>query len=130
MRELKFRVWDNLEKRMRKVVSLHWQGDKLVSARLEGENEPIPIEGRLVIEQSTGLKDEHGVEIYGGDIVQTPEYPGKIVYNKKYACFELWRPRSSDCFIALTHQQDIDMGDLEVVGNIHKNPELIGEDDA
>ena len=38
MRELKFRAWDNLEKRMRKVVSLHWQGDKLVSARLEGEN--------------------------------------------------------------------------------------------
>lgn len=51
MRELKFRAWDNLEKRMRKVVSLHWQGDKLVSARLEGKNEPIPIEGRLVIEQ-------------------------------------------------------------------------------
>lgn len=39
MRELKFRAWDNLEKRMRKVVSLHWQGDKLVSAKLEGENE-------------------------------------------------------------------------------------------
>lgn len=46
MRDIKFRAWDNLEKRMRKVVSLHWQGDKLVSARLEGENEPIPIEGQ------------------------------------------------------------------------------------
>lgn len=51
MRDINFRAWDNLEKRMRKVVSLHWQGDKLVSARLEGENEPVPIEGRLVIEQ-------------------------------------------------------------------------------
>ena len=50
MREIKFRAWDNLEKRMRKVVSLHWQGDKLVSAKLESDNEPIPIEGRLVIE--------------------------------------------------------------------------------
>lgn len=37
MRELKFRAWDKLEKRMRKVVSLHWQGDKLVSAKLEGD---------------------------------------------------------------------------------------------
>ena len=125
MRNIKFRAWDNLEKRMRKVVSLHWQDDKLISAKLEGENEPIPIEGRLVIEQSTGLKDEHGIEIYGGDIVQTPEYSGKIVYNKKYACFELWRPRSSDCFIALTHQQDIDMGDLNIISNIHENPELL-----
>ena len=37
MREIKFRAWDNLEKRMRKVVSLYWQDDKLVSVRLEGE---------------------------------------------------------------------------------------------
>ena len=46
MHDIKFRAWDNLEKRMRKVVSLHWQDDKLISARLEGENESIPIEGR------------------------------------------------------------------------------------
>ena len=59
MREIKFRAWDNLEKRMRKVVSLHWQGDKLVSAKLEGENEPIPIEGRLVIQQYLDLYDTH-----------------------------------------------------------------------
>ena len=64
MRELKFRAWDSLEKRMRKVVSLHWRGDKLISARLEGDNEPIPIEGRLVIEHYTGLEDRNGVEIY------------------------------------------------------------------
>lgn len=51
MRDIKFRAWDNLEKRMRKVVSLYWQDDKLVSAKLEGENEPIPIKGRLEIEQ-------------------------------------------------------------------------------
>ena len=69
MRDIKFRAWDNLEKRMRKVVSLHWQDDKLVSAKLEGENEPIPIKGRLVIEQSTGLKDINGTEICGGDIL-------------------------------------------------------------
>ena len=69
MRDIKFRAWDNLEKRMRKVVSLYWQDDKLVSAKLEGENEPIPIEGRLVIEQFTGLvaRDE---EIWENDIVE------------------------------------------------------------
>ncbi len=27
MREIKFRAWDKLEKRMRKVVSLHWQDE-------------------------------------------------------------------------------------------------------
>ena len=46
MHDIKFRAWDNLEKRMREVVSLHWRDGKLVSAKLEGENEPTPIEGR------------------------------------------------------------------------------------
>ena len=68
MRDIKFRAWDNLEKRMRKVVSLHWRDDKLVSARLEGDNEPIPIEGRLVIEQIIWLTDKNGTGIYKGDI--------------------------------------------------------------
>ena len=55
---------------MRKVVSLHWQGDKLVSARLEGDNEPIPIEGRLVIEQYIDSVDKCGERIYDGSIVR------------------------------------------------------------
>ena len=85
MREIKFRAWDILEKRMRKVVSLHWQGDKLVSAKLEGENEPIPIEGRLVIEQFTGLV-AHDEEIWENDIVEiTSTYHdyglGALVYD-------------------------------------------------
>ena len=52
MRDIKFRAWDNLEKRMRKVESLHWRGDELVSAKLEGENEPILIE--------EGVADDEG----------------------------------------------------------------------
>lgn len=38
MREIKFRAWDNLEKRMRKVVSLHWQGDKQCNENPENLN--------------------------------------------------------------------------------------------
>ena len=127
MYEIKFRAWDNLEKRMRKVVSLHWQGDKLVSARLEGENEPIPIEGRLVIEQSTGLKDRNSTEIYEGDIIQAPEYIGIIFYDEEYAYFKLKTSWSDHCFIALIQQLEIEMDDLEVVGNIHENHELLEE---
>ena len=71
MCEIKFRAWDNLEKRIRKVVSLHWQGDKLVSAKLEGENvilDERKIEGRLVIEQYAGHEAEACISIYDGDI--------------------------------------------------------------
>ena len=121
MREIKFRVWDNLEKRMRKVVSLHWQGDKLVSARLEGENEPIPIEGRLVIEQSTGLKDGHGVEICGGD----------ILIDDAGEPTEYWVIKFSDGgFVGEctgVAEQLFELTHLEIAGNIHENPELLEE---
>lgn len=127
MRELKFRAWDGLEKRMRKVVSLHWQGDKLVSARLEGENEPIPIEGRLVIEQYTGLEDRNGVEIYEGDVVKYRE----LMYSVEYQLsrFMLCAPHKlSICLSELTYDCDTNQLNCEVVGNIHKNSEpLEGE---
>ena len=137
MREIKFRVWDNIEKAYlnEKDIAIN-NLNNIFIFEIYDKNDtdlwymrllPDPDNKRHVIEQYTGLKDKNGTEIYEGDVVETPEYPGKIVYNKKYACFELWRPRSSDCFIALTHQQDIGMGDLEVVGNIHENPELLEE---
>lgn len=121
MCDIKFRAWDNLEKRMRKVVSLHWQGDKLVSAKLEGENDPIPIEGRLVIEQSTGLKDEHDVEIHGGDILV--DDAGEPI--------EYWIVKFSDGgFVgecAGVAEPLFELTNLEIAGNIHENPELLEE---
>lgn len=132
MREIKFRAWDNLEKRMRKVVSLHWQGDKLVSAKLEGENEPIPIEGRLVIEQYTGLIDKDGTEICGGDVVQYYPHHNGIPYRV------YWADESAKALIgrkgvvgqelsSVMHNLDTGRIALEVIGNIHENAELMEE---
>lgn len=121
MRDIKFRAWDNLEKRMRKVVSLYWQDDKLVSAKLEGENEPILIEGRLVIEQFTGLKDKNGVNIYDGD----------ILIDDAGEPIEYWVVKFSDGgFIgecAGVAEPLFELTNLEVIGNIHEDPELVEE---
>jgi hypothetical protein len=121
MRDINFRAWDNLEKRMRKVVSLYWQGGKLVSAKLEGENEPIPIEGRLVIEQSTGLKDRNGTEICEGDILM--DDAGEPI--------EYWVIELSDGGLvgecAGVAEPLFELTNLEIAGNIHEDSELLEE---
>ncbi len=134
MRELKFRAWDKLEKRMRKVVSLHWQGDKLVSAKLEGENEPIPIERRLVIEKFISLKDENNKNIYAEDIVEVKHsdwteptiHVVKWCGDEKYPAFNL-RPELDETVNNLALAAQSDFFSVKVVGNVHENPELLEE---
>lgn len=134
MRDIKFRAWDNLEKRMRKVVSLHWQGDKLVSARLEGDNEPIPIERRLVIERFISLKDENNKNIYAEDIVEVKHsdwteptiHVVKWCGDEKYPAFNL-KPELDEAVNSIALVAQSDFFSVKVVGNIHENPELLEE---
>lgn len=134
MRDIKFRAWDNLEKRMRKVVSLHWQGDKLVSARLEGDNEPIPIERRLVIEKFISLKDENNKNIYAEDIVEVKHsdwteptiHVVKWCGDEKYPAFNL-KPELDEAVNSIALVAQSDFFSVKVVGNIHENPELLEE---
>lgn len=134
MRDIKFRAWDNLEKRMRKVVSLHWQGDKLVSARLEGDNEPIPIERRLVIEKFISLKDKNNKNIYVEDIVEVKHsdwteptiHVVKWCGDEKYPAFNL-KPELDEAVNSIALVAQSDFFSVKVVGNIHENPELLEE---
>ena len=132
MRELKFRAWDNLEKRTRKVVSLHWQGDKLVSAKLEGENEPILIEGRLEVEQYAGHEAEACIPVYGGDIVEVKhsDWTEPTIHvvewcsDEKYPAFNL-KPELDEAGNSIALVAQSDFFSVKVVGNIHENPELL-----
>ena len=81
MREIKFRAWDNLEKRMRKVVSLHWRDGKLVSAKLEGDNEPIPVNGRLAISRCTGAIDAKAKDIFQDDWILYRKHIYLVIFD-------------------------------------------------
>lgn len=80
--------------------------------------------------QYTGLTDKNGKKIFEGDIVQTEIYNGKryekivgvITYIKENMAFAVYQihERMCDIIDELHHK-------LEIIGNIHDNPELLKE---
>lgn len=93
-----------------------------------------------ILMQSTGLKDENGVEIFEGDIVQSfsninrisdphltetiePKYKNKIVIFTNGA-FVLSDDGKREYGGVLNHYVGSMVKDLEVIGNIYENGEL------
>ena len=72
--------------------------------------------------QFTGLTDKNGVNIFEGDIINCIDHNGtlrrEIVFNKlDYFAFG-WSTQSVSTHIGIGWE-------MEVIGNIHDNPELI-----
>lgn len=149
MREIKFRVWDKQCRLYLTLAGADWGGveDRGTFCNFkyihlfppEGVpmRNPSPHYGgclsfkltdsvdndRLVFEQYTGLKDKNGTEIYEGDVVKV-EGDGEI-YRVEwiYSGFGLEPRYNSPCYPILGNVKL--RKKIEVIGNIHENPELL-----
>lgn len=135
MREIKVRAWYKPYKQMCQVESLRFDGNGVYTAVLIEESfydRRLVEADEIVIEQFTGLKDKNGTEIYEGDvIIQKPlsknsiGWVGKIIFKEGAFMAEVYERGKIVMYLFLSEFNPEKT--CEVIGNIHKDPELMEE---
>ena len=133
-REIKFRAWDRMGKTMYNIREIDFLANaeinsiRLVVAVQTSDEDidfdfPIRRDGEYDLMQFTGLKNKNGREIFEGDIVTLYDPYTKSIHTAPI----IWD--DPNCRFAIMYTFiDFDfliVDEIEVIGNIYENPELL-----
>lgn len=133
----KFRAWNGYRKIMADYVSAIQNGDtqgtpSSVNVIVNGKNETWDIKNDHVeLLQFTGLKDANGKDVYEGDILawhsniyRKHDWVGLVLYRGAgFAVQDDPKEFSTSTWLEVACSKDANI--VEIVGNIHENPELL-----
>lgn len=139
MQKTKVRAWDKRFDELVDVDVLVWAHEKLVEVKYASSVDWNHDDGGIwkaqpadvVLMQFTGLKDKNGEHVYEGDILKANNGNWQI----KFGEWKLWNgikllPMSGffaerDDEEGRKHQLPLITAEIEVIGNVYENPELL-----
>lgn len=123
MRQIKFRAWDKINKRMvfPYSIDLVREHEDIEQGQYYFEHSAIDFDDAILM-QFTGLLDKNDKEIYEGDIVEIDareggKFSGKIIFCDKTASFKFHDFEDKKNYTLYATDQN----SFLVTGNIHEN---------
>ena len=135
-RELRFRIWDKIhnhwvvENSSLQITKnnhayflatdvLKYESKNIITPNVDDKY--INQSEDYVIQQFTELKDKNDKKIYEGDIIKDRIFIGEI----RFSSLEGWIFGDYTNFHYNFYSDDVEIENLEVIGNIFENPELL-----
>lgn len=130
MREIKFRAWDGdiMHNNVIPIISDDGKNYNIIEVHPLAGMRISPYTVELM--QYTGLKDKNGKEIYEGDVLtprwkQNPTYQFRYIVYYKDGAFSAKHYDIDNDWTNHLERQSIKQMQIEVIGNIYENPELL-----
>ena len=126
----KYRAWDKERKKMLYHVEALYKNDHdrwAVALQSEGGGHLSNCVDGVIPLELTGLKDKNGKDVCEGDILRDVQGGAVVIeWENIEMCFAL---RYIDSGIVEGVNKNDVARELEVIGNVFENPELLGEND-